>query len=133
MLTMGYMMPLSTKEGEVISTSNRLDSLIIQHNAKDAHKYYAPSFVLTTSSGKKKSKEDMLQDIGNDKIQWELNQTSQVEVRIIDNTAVLTGLLHQKGKFQGKDFDNQVLVTDTWVLKDSQWLLLSGHATLLPK
>jgi len=44
----------SKKELEVINKSNLLDSLIINHNVKEADKLYAVNFILTTSSGKKK-------------------------------------------------------------------------------
>jgi hypothetical protein len=33
----------------------------------------------------------------------------------------------------GKEFDVKIQVTDTWVLKKNEWILLAGHATVLPK
>ncbi len=61
------------------------------------------------------------------------NHTSQFDVRIVDKTAILTGILHQKGNYMGKGFDVQLLVTDTWVLTNNEWILLAGHATTLSK
>jgi len=123
----------SKKESEVISRSNKLDSLIVKHRSGEAEKFYAESFVLTTSTGKKKTKTDILKDISNEKIVWEINHTSQIEVRILDKTAVLTGILHQKGKYMDKEFEATLQVTDTWVLRNNEWVLLAGHATVLPK
>ncbi|MCU0437215.1 MAG: nuclear transport factor 2 family protein [Raineya sp.] len=124
--------PTSKKESDVIARSNKLDSLIIKHRSGEAEKFYAESFVLTTSTGKKKNKTDILKDIANEEIKWEINHTSEIEVRILDKTAILTGILHQKGKFMGKDFEAKLLVTDTWVLRNNEWILLAGHASVLP-
>lgn len=121
------------KESEVILRSNKLDSLITQHDSKESEKFYAEKFILTTSTGKKKTKADILKDIANQEIKWEINHTSEIEVRILDKTAILTGILHQKGIYMGKEFDVKIQVTDTWVLKKNKWILLAGHATILSK
>jgi len=47
-------------EEEVITRDKELNQLISSHRAKDAALIYADDFVLTTSSGKAKSKQDML-------------------------------------------------------------------------
>ncbi|MFN8341895.1 MAG: nuclear transport factor 2 family protein [Cyclobacteriaceae bacterium] len=125
--------PWQDEKASLIMRSNELDSLITRHDVAAAGRIYADEFVLTGSTGKHKSKADMLKDIANDKIVWEINHTSDIGVRLIGETGVLTGVLHQKGRIQDKDFDVRLAVTDTWVLKDGVWILLAGHATILPK
>ena len=73
----------------------------------------------------------MLNEIGLADLQFEINETTDVMVRVLDNTAVLTGTLHQKGLYKQKPFDHKLSVTDTWVLVNDTWKLFAGHATLI--
>ena len=73
----------------------------------------------------------MLADISTPDLTLELNETTQVTVRVVENTAVLTGILQQKGTFKGNAFDVKLYVTDTWVKVNSKWILLAGHATVI--
>jgi len=50
---------------------------------------------------------------------------------VINDTAVLTGILQQKGTYKGNAFDVKLYVTDTWVKVNSKWVLLAGHATVI--
>jgi hypothetical protein len=116
---------------EVTLADQQLNQFIVDHNVKAAADIYADDFVLTTSSGKVKKKQDMLNEIGLPDLQFEINETTDVKIRMIENTAVLTGTLQQKGVYKEKPFDNKLLVTDTWVNVKGQWKLLAGHATIL--
>lgn len=115
----------------VAETDKQLNLLIQQHDAQQAERLYADEFILTTSSGKVKLKKDMLGEIASPDLVLEINETTNVTVRILDNTAVLTGILHQKGRYKEKLFDVKLNVTDTWVKTTAGWKLLAGHATLL--
>ena len=121
----------SDAEENVMAMDRQLNQLILSHNAKAAASFYATDFILTTSSGKFKSKQDMLTEIASPDVMMEINETIGVKVRVLENTAVLTGTLHQKGIYKGNTFDARLLVTDTWVKTGDEWTLLAGHATLI--
>jgi hypothetical protein len=112
----------------VTETDKQLNLLIVQQAAR----FYADEFILTTSSGKVKLKKDMLTEIASPDLSLEINETTHVVVRALNTTAVLTGILHQKGIYKEKTFDVKLNVTDTWVKTTDGWKLLAGHATLLP-
>jgi ketosteroid isomerase-like protein len=117
----------------VKQADERLNALIAKNNATEAGKVYAEDFVLTTSSGKRKMKQDILQEISSPELVMEINQTEEVEIRVVGTTAVLTGVLHQKGSYKGQQFDSWLRVTDTWVRTNEGWKILAGHAGLFPK
>ena len=124
----------STKNPDaVIAADKLLNRYIVEHNVSAATGMYAEDFVLTTSSGAVKKKENLLNEIALTDLAFEINETTDVTVRLLDNTAVFTGTLHQKGMYKQKPFDNKLLVTDTWVLTKGNWILLAGHATLINK
>lgn len=107
-----------------------LNAAILNHNATLAAEYYADDFVLTTSRGSRKNKREIVAEIGTVGLQWQHNETVEVSVFGDHQTAVLTGLLRQKGQVGDQPFDVQLLVTDTWKCSaKGQWLLLAGHAS----
>jgi len=107
-----------------------LNSLIQAKNVNEAAPFYAQDFVLQAGGGARKDKTRMLFEIGAPELHLSRNETVDVEVRILGDTAVLTGLLHQAGSWQGKNFDSRMRVTDTWVRQGDRWILLAGHASL---
>jgi ketosteroid isomerase-like protein len=55
---------------------------------------------------------------------------SGVEVHMEGDTAVVTGLTHNKGKDEkGSAFDRKIRFTDVWVKRDGKWQVLSSHAS----
>jgi ketosteroid isomerase-like protein len=55
---------------------------------------------------------------------------SGLDVKIQGDTAVVTGLTHNKGKDdKGAAFDRRIRFTDVWVKRDGKWLVLSSHGT----
>ena len=117
--------------GEVVAQRDReLNALIVAHDAQAARAYYDDGFLLTTSSGKARSKSDLLGEIARPGLVLDTNETSGVAVRVRGAAAVRTGILHQRGAIDGKAFDVRLHVTDTWVRHHGAWVILAGHASV---
>ncbi len=121
------------EETEVAQADKKLNELIRQHNTQAARSFYFDNFILTTSAGKSKLKEDLLKELADMELTFEINETTDVVVRVQNNTAVLTGVLHQRGIYHGKNFDVKLLVTDTWIKTSEGWKILAGHASKKPE
>ena len=113
----------------VAERDRALNAAILAHDVVRAAPFYAEDFVLTTSSGKTKHKDDLVAEVGSDALTLEINETREVVVRVLDDTAVLTGVLRQRGVYKGQAFDVELDVTDTWVRTGGAWRLLAGHAS----
>ena len=113
---------------EVKDADARLNRLIMQNLAGEAAPLYMEDFLLITSGGKMVTKKEIVEQIASAELKLEVNQTTEVRVRVHGTTAVLTGILLQKGSWKGKQFDVKLWVTDTWIKTDSGWRLLSGQA-----
>lgn len=113
---------------EVKGADARLNKLIMQNLAVEAATLYTDDFLLITSGGKMVTKKEIVDQIASPELKLEVNETTEVRVRVHGTTAVLTGILLQKGSWKGKPFDVKLLVTDTWIKTDSGWQLLSGQA-----
>ncbi|GEM_PF-2250425 len=112
----------------VVDRDRQLNERILAHDVSAAAAFYTDDFLLTTSSGRTKTKSDMLTDVGSPEVALDINQTSAVSVRVHGDTAVLTGVLRQRGTHRGQPVDVTLRVTDTWVREGGQWHLLAGHA-----
>ena len=130
-IAVGFLSDSTDLKNDVIAADAQLNQYIVEHKVSSATMVYDENFVLTTSSGAVKSKQNMLNEIGLTDLQFEINETTDIKVRILESAAVLTGTLHQKGMYKQKSFDSKLLVTDTWVLVNGSWKLLAGHATLI--
>jgi ketosteroid isomerase-like protein len=113
---------------EVKEADARLNQLIMQNLADEAAPLYMDDFLLITSGGKMVTKKEIVDQIASSELKLEVNRTTEVRVRVHGTTAVLTGLLLQKGSWKGKPFDVKLWVTDTWIKTDGGWRLLSGQA-----
>ncbi len=55
---------------------------------------------------------------------------SGLDVKMQGDTAVVTGLTHNKGKDEkGVAFDRRIRFTDVWVKRDGRWVVLSSQGT----
>jgi hypothetical protein len=115
----------------VAARDRELNALIVSHSVDAARDFYDDQFVLTTSSGKMKDKNAILADVASQELTLTANETTDVIVRVRDNTALLTGVLHQSGTYKGNGFDVRLRVTDTWVFVDGNWRILAGHASTM--
>ena len=121
-------------EADAIEARDReLNAAIVRHDVATARGIYEDAFVLTTSSGKTKSRDDLLAEIAKPGLAFEVNEMSDVVVRVRGDTAVLTGTLHQRGTYDGNAFDVRVRVTDTWHREGGTWRILAGHASVVPQ
>ncbi len=115
----------------IIAQDQQLNRLISAGDAKAAAPIYLDEFVLTTSRGTSKTKQDVVAEIGSAGLHFEVNETSGVVIHQHGDTAVLTGTLHQRGVYHDKAFDSTLHVTDTWVRTAHGWRLLAGHASVV--
>lgn len=48
------------------------------------------------------------------------------------DTALIVGVTHVRGKAGGEAFAADFRYTDTWIRRDGRWLLAASHASRLP-
>lgn len=133
LISLSLLLALGSAQADpaVAEADAELNRLIMTGDAQAIAPYYAENFVLTASNGSQKDRTRMLAEVGSPALRFSRNLTEQVQVRVLGDTAVLTGVLHQIGSWQGHPFDFRFRVTDTWVRQGGRWVLLAGHASLI--
>jgi len=74
-----------------------------------------------------------LSDIADPKFKPASLTIQDVKVNLYRDTAVITGVYHAKGTYQGRPYDHVGRFTDTWILEDGKWQCVASHSSLLKK
>ena len=89
----------------------------------------AEDYILITPAGAIKSKRDILRELSIPGMRMEPFETSEVQLRMYGETAVVTGRMRQKFVLGGHRYTNDVRYTDVYVKRKGRWLLVSAHAS----
>jgi ketosteroid isomerase-like protein len=110
------------------------NNAVMTRNRAWFEKHFADDFTSVSTmtgevSGKKKDIDGMINDKG---LEWA--GTSDMNVNVNGNMAVVTGIFHTKGKDdKGVAYDRRVRYIDTWVKRDGVWQAWTSQGTALPK
>jgi hypothetical protein len=55
-----------------------------------------------------------------------------ITVQVYGNAAVATGIYRETGANKGKPYVIRSRFTDTWIKRNSTWLCVASHSTLIP-
>lgn len=96
-------------------------------------KYYASDFSgISSTSANLANKAQEIADIVNDK-GLELTETTDMNIRVEGNMAVVTGVFRTKGKDdKGVAYDRRARYTDTWIKRDGRWQAWASQGTVIP-
>jgi len=104
------------------------------NDAATMDRILADDFMLSTGSGKKYTKQDLLSEARGGHVQYEQQEDTEQTVRVWGDTAVVTAKLWEKGTDNGKAFDYTVWFSDTYVRTPKGWIYVFGQSSLrLPK
>jgi len=90
-------------------------------------------FVNTEWDGELSDKQKFLEDIKDPRFKPSAANISEVKMNFFGDTAVVTGIYHTQGTYQGKPYDHVGRFTDTWVLDMGKWQCVASHTSLLKK
>ncbi|HTT24108.1 MAG TPA: nuclear transport factor 2 family protein [Candidatus Sulfotelmatobacter sp.] len=93
----------------------------------------ASRFVNTEWDGEISDKQKFLADIRDPHFKPTQANIQDLKINFFGDTAVVTGIYHTQGTYQGKAYDHVGRFTDTWVLDQSKWQCVASHTSLLKK
>ena len=91
----------------------------------------ADEYVLITPHGGTKNKEDIIRELSTPGLKMEPFEPSEVQVRVYDNSAIVTGRMLQRFLLGGIRYANDLRYTDVYVKRKAKWVLVSGHTSLI--
>jgi ketosteroid isomerase-like protein len=90
-------------------------------------------FVNTEYDGDVSDKQKFLADIKDPLYKPSLATIQDVKMNFFGDTAVVTGIYHTQGTYQGRPYDHVGRFTDTWIFDMGKWLCVASHTSLLKK
>ena len=90
-------------------------------------------FVNTEYDGEVSNKQKFLADIKDPQFKPTIANIQDVKMNFFGDTAVVTGVYHTAGTYQGKPYDHVGRFTDTWILDTGKWQCVASHTSLLKK
>ena len=75
----------------------------------------------------------LLADIRDPQFKPSAVKIDDVKINFFDETAIVTGVYHTKGTYQGKPYDHVGRFTDTWVSDRGKWQCVASHTSLFRK
>jgi ketosteroid isomerase-like protein len=90
-------------------------------------------FVITFEDGSTYSKTGYLSYSASSSTHVELADISEMKIRIHGDTAVATGVYHEKGVDNLRTYDYHDRFTDVWMKKSGKWRLVAAHYSVPTK
>jgi len=91
-------------------------------------------FTLTLSNGEVNTRADEINELQSGKMHYDVFENFDMLARLYgDDTAVVLGKTHVKGKSDGKPFDRVVQFTDTCIKRDGRWQVAASHVSPVEK
>jgi len=117
----------SNFEQEIISLDQSRINALEKGDTAWLSKFYADDFIMITSTGEIRNKEDQLKDIGSGMVVHEKIEEKYIRMRLYGNVAIVQseskGILIQNGVVS----DDVRRFTRVFVKKNNQWQLVSTH------
>jgi ketosteroid isomerase-like protein len=108
-------------EAQVNRDSSALDALV------------SSKFINTEYDGEVSDKQKFLADIKDPLFKPTQATVQEMKVTFFGETAVITGVYHTKGTYEGKPYDHVGRFTDTWINDSGKWQCVASHTSLLKK
>ena len=127
--------PTASDDQKTVATlDTQYQAAVKANDAATIDRILADDFVLSTGSGKKYTKQDLLAEARSGAVLYEHQEDTEQTVRVWGDTAVITAKLWEKGTDHGKPFDYTVWFSDTYVRTSKGWIYVFGQSSLpLPK
>ena len=90
-------------------------------------------FVITFEDGSTYSKTGYLSYSASSSTLVEVAEIPEMKVRMHGETAIVTGVYHEKGMDSRKTYDYRDRFTDVWMKKSGKWRLVAAHYSVPSK
>ncbi|MDQ3130146.1 MAG: nuclear transport factor 2 family protein, partial [Acidobacteriota bacterium] len=127
--------------GNSLDESAMLGYMEMDWNTADRNKdmswfernFAADNSSISSRTAKIATKTEDLADMRTDKTVTEWNDLSNMNIRVDGNTAVVTGVVHSKGRDdKNQPFDRRTSFTDTFIKRDGRWQVWATQGTRIP-
>jgi ketosteroid isomerase-like protein len=121
-----------TRQEELINLERETARAMQWGNGTLFRRIYGDDFVGISPSGQIKDKASWISSIENSGTKYTSFVTSDIRVRVFQDTAVVTCLWSVRGTRYGQAYSKQLRVTHVYVYGQRGWQAIASQETLLP-
>jgi len=111
----------------VKQTMADLTSAELRYDAKAVDSMLDENFIYVGNDGSLTSRADFIKLTDRKRNPLDLLEITDVDFRTTGDTAIATGLIHEKGLFDGQPYEFRGRTLMTFVRKSGRWLCLAMH------
>ncbi len=115
----------------IIKLENDFADAVVKKDKAAINELISEDFIYTENE-KMYSRSEVIQSFLSPTDIIESAYNEDLQVRIYDKTAIVTGWLYINGKSSGTEFKRKYRFTDIWYFKDRRWQLIAAQDYLLP-
>ncbi|HUJ30033.1 MAG TPA: nuclear transport factor 2 family protein [Candidatus Acidoferrum sp.] len=120
------------KQDELVNLEKQTARALQAKNVGLFQQIYGDDFVGILPSGRTVDKAGWIATIENSSIKYDSFGATDIQVRVFEDTAVVTCLWSSRGTENGHPFSRQLRVTHVYVYGQRGWQAIAGQETLLP-
>jgi ketosteroid isomerase-like protein len=122
-----------SRERQLVALEHLWNEAQVNRDASALANMIGDKFVNTEWDGEISERGKFLADIADPQFKVSVLNIQDVKVVLYKDTAVVAGIYHTKGTYQGRPYDHVGRFTDTWVFQDARWQCVASHTSLLQK
>jgi ketosteroid isomerase-like protein len=93
---------------------------------------FADDAVMITPDANVQTKAQLLADVKSGDLVIQSSEISEMKVRTFGDTAVVTYITNDKGKYKGQDVSGRYRWTDVFARRAGKWQIVAGQGTQIP-
>jgi len=132
-----FSLPASAQEASEAANVKALELKLLdcykRHEVQVFASVLDDDFVITFEDGSTFSKTGYLAYSTSASTHVELAEIPEMRIRMHGDTAVVTGVYHEKGMDSQKSYDYHDRFTDVWMKKAGKWHLIAAHYSVPTK
>jgi ketosteroid isomerase-like protein len=121
------------REGKLLILERMWNEAQVNRDSAALDQLVSSRFVNTEWDGSVSDKQRFLADIKDPLFKPSLATIQDVKMNFFGETAVITGIYHTAGTYQGKPYDHVGRFTDTWINDLGKWQCVASHTSLIKK
>jgi ketosteroid isomerase-like protein len=102
---------------------------LLKHDVAGFARVFADDAALTTPDGSLQTKSQLVADLKSGDLVVESSEISDMKVRAYGDSAVVTYVTSDKGKYKGQDISGRFRWTDVFVRRGGTWQIVSAQGT----
>jgi ketosteroid isomerase-like protein len=122
-----------SQETKLLVMEHMWNEAQVNRDARALDGLIGSAFVNTEWDGEVSDKSKFLADIKDPLFKPTILTIQDVKISMYGDSAVVVGIYHTKGTYQGKPYEHFGRFTDTWVFTEARWQCVASHTSLLKK